>query len=65
MTSRVTKIYQLFGAGILHHQAGQFAEAEMNLSAKFLGLEANHAGALHHLGLIASRNERLSASRLL
>ena len=49
---------QAFALALQHHQAGRLAEAERTLYRQILAVQPNHAGALHHLGVIAHQRGR-------
>ncbi len=50
-------IPQTFAAALQHHKVGRLAEAEA-LYRQILAVEPQHAGAWHHLGLLASQMGR-------
>ncbi|HEY3897058.1 MAG TPA: tetratricopeptide repeat protein [Chthoniobacter sp.] len=54
-------IQQAFDLAVQYHQAGRLAEAE-GIYRQILGVEPNHADALHHLGIIAQQVGRYEAS---
>lgn len=47
-----SSIQRAFELAVRHHQAGELAEAE-GIYREILAQEPTHAGAVHHLGLIA------------
>ncbi len=60
MTGRVT-LQQQFESGVSHHQAGRLAEAE-KIYRQVLAQQANHADALHMLGMLAAQTGRSDAA---
>jgi Flp pilus assembly protein TadD/SAM-dependent methyltransferase len=45
-------VAQLFATAVRHHQAGQFAEAELHYT-QALAIDRKHAPSLHYLGVLA------------
>jgi len=56
-TAAVQGAGELLGAGLKHHQAGRFAEAEACYQ-RVLAIQSDHADALHLLGVIAHQVRR-------
>ena len=56
-TAAVQGAGELLGAGLKHHQAGRFAEAEA-CYRRVLAIQSDHADALHLLGVIAHQVRR-------
>ena len=59
--ARPMTLQQQFEAGVAHHRAGRFAEAE-RIYRQVLAQQPDHAEALNQLGALARRSRRLDAA---
>ena len=56
-SSQWSPVAQLFATGARHHQAGQFADADLHYR-QALAIDPKHAPSLHYLGVLAQQTGR-------